>query len=76
MSVSDKQDVFEIPAGHLQNHGGIVFLSSLVYTELQKVFRPLDFFHILFCYSLNLKWITLRLCVTDQHTIHHNDKVE
>uniref|UniRef100_A0A8C7VNZ5 Growth arrest specific 7 n=1 Tax=Oncorhynchus mykiss TaxID=8022 RepID=A0A8C7VNZ5_ONCMY len=34
---------------------------------LQKVFTPLDFLHILLCYSLNLKWIQLRLfinCVT------------
>uniref|UniRef100_A0A673WF72 Growth arrest specific 7 n=1 Tax=Salmo trutta TaxID=8032 RepID=A0A673WF72_SALTR len=28
---------------------------------LQKVFTPLDFLHILWCYSLNLKWIKLRL---------------
>uniref|UniRef100_A0A8C7LI90 Formin binding protein 1a n=1 Tax=Oncorhynchus kisutch TaxID=8019 RepID=A0A8C7LI90_ONCKI len=32
---------------------------------LQKVFTPLDFFHILLCYSLNVKF-------TDLHTIPHN----
>ena len=27
---------------------------------LRKVFRPIDFLHILLCYSLILKWITLK----------------
>ena len=39
---------------------------------LQKVFTPLDFSHMLLCYSLNLKWIALRFCVTGLHTIPHN----
>ena len=44
--------------------------------SLQKVFTPLDFFHILLCHSLNLKCITLRFCVTGLHTIPHNVKVD
>jgi hypothetical protein len=43
---------------------------------LQKVFTTLDFFHILLCYSLNLKCIKLRCLVTDLHTIPHNVKME
>lgn len=38
---------------------------------LQKVFITLDFLHIPLCYSLNFKWIKLRLCVTGLHTIHN-----
>ena len=43
---------------------------------LQKVFTPLDFCHILLCYSLNLKWIKFNFFVADLHKITHNDKVK
>jgi hypothetical protein len=36
---------------------------------LQKVFTPLDFFHILLCYTLNLKCIKLRFVVTGLQTV-------
>ena len=38
---------------------------------LQKVFRTIDFFHILLGYSLILKWITLLL-----HTLPHNGRAK
>ena len=41
---------------------------------LQKIFTPLDFFHILLYYSLNLKLIEYRFCVTG--LITHNVKVK
>jgi hypothetical protein len=44
--------------------------------RIYKVFTPLDFFHVLLCYSLNLKWITFQFCVTGLHTIPHIVKVE
>jgi hypothetical protein len=40
---------------------------------IQKVFRPLDFLHILLCYSLILKLIQL-FSLLNLHTIPHNDK--
>ena len=43
----------------------------------QKVFTAPDLFHILLCYSLNLKWITSDiLWHWPTHTIPHNVKVE
>uniref|UniRef100_A0AAZ3QXG4 Cytosolic fatty-acid binding proteins domain-containing protein n=1 Tax=Oncorhynchus tshawytscha TaxID=74940 RepID=A0AAZ3QXG4_ONCTS len=48
-----------------------------IYTHTYIVpFTPLDFFHILLCYSLNLKWITFSFCVTGLHPIFHSVKVE
>ena len=41
---------------------------------LQKVFTPLDFCHVLLCYSLNLKWMKLNLFFCHQCT--QNDKVK
>jgi hypothetical protein len=43
---------------------------------LQKVFTPLDFFHILLCYSLNVKCIKWRCFFTGLHTTPHHVKVE
>ena len=44
---------------------------------LQKVFTPLDFCHILLCYSLNLKWIKFKNhFITDVPKIPHTDKVK
>jgi hypothetical protein len=37
---------------------------------------PLDFFQMLLCYSLNLKWFTFRFGVTGLHKLPHNVKVE
>ena len=42
---------------------------------LQKVFIPLDIFHILSCYSLNSKWIII-IFFSHQYAIPHNDKVK
>ena len=41
---------------------------------IQKVFRPLHFFHILLHYSLILKWVFFPLI--NVHTIPHNDKAK
>uniref|UniRef100_A0A8C7UGQ1 Hyccin PI4KA lipid kinase complex subunit 1 n=1 Tax=Oncorhynchus mykiss TaxID=8022 RepID=A0A8C7UGQ1_ONCMY len=41
---------------------------------LQKVFIPLELFHIC-CYSLPSKWIQLFIFLTHLHTISHNEKV-
>jgi hypothetical protein len=43
---------------------------------LRKVFRPLDFFHILLVYSLILKWIKSCFSLINLHTIPHNDKAK
>ena len=37
-----------------------------------QVFTPIDRFHILLCYSLNLKWIQFRCSVTGLHTMSQN----
>ena len=58
---------------------GILSNSLVLLTLFYSVFRKyshLDFFHILLCYSLNLKCIQLRFCVTGLHTIPQNVKVE
>ena len=41
---------------------------------IRNVFRPLDFFYILLCYSLILKWIHFSLIYLQ--TVPHNDKVK
>ena len=42
---------------------------------LQKILTLLDFFHILLCYSLNVKCITFRSVFTGLNTIPYNVKV-
>ena len=42
----------------------------------QKVFIPLDLFHILLGYSLTLKLIKLYFSLINLHTIPHNDKAK
>jgi hypothetical protein len=42
---------------------------------IRKVFRPLDFFQILFRYSLTLKWIKY-MFILILHTIMQNDKAK
>jgi hypothetical protein len=36
---------------------------------LQKLFKHLDFLHILMCYKVGLKWIELSFLVNDRHKI-------
>ena len=53
-----------------------VFVVSYLYIQcIWKVFRPLDFFHILLCYSLILKWMNLFFSLINIH-IYHDDKVD
>ena len=56
----------------------IVFNNDINYSIqcIRKVFRPLDFFHILLRYSLILKYIQLLFFLVYLHTIPHNDKVK
>ena len=43
---------------------------------LEKVFIPLEIFHILSCYNHKLKCILLGFYVIDQHKVAHNCEVE
>jgi hypothetical protein len=45
-------------------------------SQIRKVFRPLDFFHILERYNLILQWIIFNIFIINLHTILHNDKVK
>lgn len=51
----------------------MVSILSMMYSSFRTY---LHLFHILLCYSQNLKCIILIICVTGLHTIPHNDKGE
>ena len=53
----------------------IVILSDSIQC-LRKVFRPLDFFHIMLRYRLILKLIKLFFPHINLHTLPHNDKAK
>ena len=53
------------------------FVLVLYIQCIWKVFRPLDFFHILVCYSLILNLIQLLICsLINLHMIPHNDNAK
>ena len=53
----------------------LVWMSTPIRLQcIRKVFRPLDFFHILLLYSLILQWIKKSFPLINLHTIPHNDK--
>jgi hypothetical protein len=60
-----------LPSRRRRQYRCKLFYPLYMYIQgLQKVFTPLIFFHMLLCYSLNIKWIT------GLHTIPHNVKVK
>ncbi|KAF7642986.1 hypothetical protein LDENG_00246860, partial [Lucifuga dentata] len=50
----------------------VIYLTSLL---SPKVFRPLQFLHILLCCRFNFKWIKLPFLPINLHPITHDDKV-
>ena len=58
-----------------RKRGDIQLLEKILYSAFRKYSQHLTF-STFCCYSLNLKWIILRFCVTGPHTIPHNVIVE
>ena len=67
------EDIVHSAGYRLSVHKHIQWLKS----TFSEVFKPLDFSHILLCYSLNLKWITFQKknYVTGLHATPHDGNV-